>query len=238
MQNTTFVDLKLVCWLCVQRVVSASYVFKMIRATCTHIKKRVSKADLQENLSFTQMIDEIYKAYFDKKTTARELLQRLQDKNKQTMETVSASMMVPYVRYFIRASDATELDIENRERVLEFKSKQAIDPLNTALCNIKVQQKNKPTSGDEDQEEAELEGDIEMESREGEGEQSARVKYGGLVKVWAVPGSSLVEWTVINGDIFDAIPQAHYDFVTIDPPFGWKKFTGDTEWTMEKVRFM
>lgn len=216
----------------VQKTVSAAYVFKMIRVTCMGFKRRMTKQELAENNTFTTMIDEIYKAYWDKKTNPRDLLSRLAVQGKETMPQQSGSMMVPYLRYLIRAADATLLDVENRDRVLEFTKRRTPDPLGVAISNIENQKKKKKN----EQEMAQQEESQSDTDQVAQGDKTVDIKpCGAQVKVWAVPGNNLVEYVVINGDIFSDIPQAHYDLVVMDPPFGYHKFTGDVDWTMSKV---
>lgn len=217
-----------------QKTVTPGYLTKAIRSTCVSLGKKPTELKLKQTTEFTSMIEQIFQFFKEKKTNPLDLITSLEEKKKR-MAKQTGSVQIPVVRYFVRATDGTKIDLENRERVLQFSKHGDTDEMARALANVEIQKRKKKNKEEEVPDMA-AGGEMSEEEETG-GIDFDGLKYGGTARVWAVPTRYVCEFEVINGDVKTDIPSANYDLVLMDPPYGYGYFSGDTVWRMDEVHF-
>lgn len=213
---------------------------KAIKANCMTIpkpgkNKAAAENTLTKNAVWNSMVQDLYALHAKNllQQDPAELLAKLRGVGGR-FQTKTATLRVAAPRYFIRATDATKQDIENRERCLEFKkvktadNKKPEDPLAVVMANIAIQKragKGQPVAGDEGESEDEGHAqDMDTEDRE----QSKGC--GGTVKVWPSGITNISDTKLINGDVLTGdMPEGYFNAVFADPPWGYKKFAGDAQ---------
>ena len=180
------------------------------------------------------------------------------------MPPVQMNMRIPVLRYFVRAQDAKQQDLDVRKQILGYNTANP-DPLEQVMKNIEQQKAKKAEAKKKkkDEQEADRQDDGEVVSASSSSESSSSdsesessssssgegsddgsechkllKKYGANIKVWGVPTESISSAKIINTDIFDQTTfEAHVCIADI--PWGGPhpRFKGDQAlgWTDTNV---
>ena len=206
-----------------------------------------NRSALLMSTAWKDFINLAYQAYLDGKDgkDSQLVLAALDD---EVSDKVQSGMLeIAAARYLVRLYDVKQNDLDMREQALKFTQrlmtdahgkmvKGMQDPLEAAkdalflvLKKRKKQTEIQMGKREWDESDSEAEGDPELDEEDPDKKETKKRYAEAAVNVWAIPKLLIVEYRLINGDVFEVgiIPKDKYFIIVIDPFWGFGMHKGD-----------
>jgi hypothetical protein len=222
----------------------------MLKSVCVNLPKKVKNETLQQNVTWNVMIQTLVDVYMHNKEGKEGEAQKILDNMRRAATSftdVTFTVKVAVPRYCVTAKDVTSIDLDNRERVLQYKSRDPTvkDPLKIVKDHINAQKKKEQSAAEAGPAAKEVSDDDQAAASDEEYKLQKQM-YAGYSTVWMVPMMNIASVSIKNADVSreGAIPPGSYKLVTCDMPWGigqqWTgdKASNDKAWSDQQVRFV